>query len=40
MKEIIRPFIILWRYYWDFPRNWKKGDFKRADMTADYWNGN
>ncbi len=39
MKELIRPFIILWRYYWHYPRTWKKGGYEKEEMTAKYWNG-
>lgn len=34
-----RLFLILYRSYWDFPRNWAHHGWKPDEMTADYWDG-
>lgn len=42
MKKLIRikRFIIgLYRFVWDFPKNWKSYGWEYEDMTNFYWSG-
>jgi hypothetical protein len=39
MDRIKRFFLGLYRYVWDFPKNWKPYGWEYEEMTNFYWEG-